>query len=65
MNYIQIRPDGSRLQLNTDITPIANGSQFHIDHVTRADEGQYTCGAHNGLESINKSAFIGIIGECW
>ena len=55
--------DGTRLQLNTGITPIANGSQLHIDHVSRGDEGQYICEGFNGLENISKSAFIAAFGK--
>lgn len=59
----QVMPDGSRLELNSGITPIVNGSQLHIDHVSRSDEGQYICVGSNGVEKINQSAFIATFGK--
>ena len=51
-------PDGSRFLITKGITPIANGSQLHIDHVSTADVGQYVCEGSNGIETLTKTAFI-------
>ena len=56
-------PDGSRLQLTNNITPITNGSQLHLDNVARTDQGEYICEGKNGIETLDKSAYIATFGK--
>ena len=55
--------DGSRIKLTSGITPVTNGSQLHIDHVSRADEGEYVCEGQNGVEKINQTAYLAAMGK--
>ena len=61
--FIQVMPDGTRLQLTSGITPIANGSQLRLDSVMRSDEGEYICEGQNGLERVDQSAYIAAYGK--
>ena len=56
-------PDGSRLELTNNITPITNGSQLHLDNVARTDQGEYICEGKNGIETLDKSAYIATFGN--
>ena len=56
---------GVKYPILTGITPIANGSQLHIDHVTRGIEGEYICEGTNGVETIDYGAYLYTYGNCF
>ena len=56
-------PDGSRLKITNNITPITNGSQLHLDNVARTDQGEYICEGTNGIETLDQSAYIATFGK--
>ncbi|OWF37898.1 hemicentin-2-like [Mizuhopecten yessoensis] len=44
--------------VTSGITPIVNGSQLHLDHVSLSDIGEYICYGTNGVETIDLHAFV-------
>ncbi|XP_060082150.1 hemicentin-1-like, partial [Ylistrum balloti] len=44
--------------VTTGITPIVNGSQLHLSHISSSDIGEYICYGSNGMETIDLHAYL-------
>lgn len=58
ISWYQTKSDGKRVPVTNGVYPIPGGSQLQIVTALPNNAGLYVCAANNGVETVEKSAYL-------